>query len=92
MDLVSRRELAKLWRLDHRHSLFKKLTPVHQLRVGEGKVRNLYAFDPELTPIKVLDFNRCERIKSDMRKAALIKSLEATHGQGWHERIQKLLK
>jgi hypothetical protein len=91
MHLGTRSELAKHWGLDARHSLFKKLRPVNYLQTG-GKTKALFAIDKNLTPILVLDFARVERIKSDMRKAVLIKSLSAVHGQGWHERIEKILK
>jgi hypothetical protein len=91
MHLGTKSELAKHWGLDARHSLFKKLRPVSYLQTG-GKTKALFAIDKNLTPILVLDFARVERCKTDFSKAILIKRLDDVHGQGWHERIEKLLK
>ena len=92
MQLGTRRELAKLWRVDPRNSIFDKIPSVYRLKVGNGKVRALYPIDPDISAVLMLDYLRVNRAKSEMSKAALIKSLDDTHGFGWYDIIHNKLQ
>jgi len=91
MQLGTRRELAKFWRIDPRNSVFNKIPSVYRLKVGNGKVRPLYPIDPDISMFLMLDYLRCNRCKTEMSKAALIKSLNETHGAGWFDVIHRKL-
>ena len=90
MTLGTKTELARVWRLDPRNSVFKKLKPVSYQQAGK-KLIALYAIDPSLSPIKILDFNRVNRAH-EMKRPAMIRELSKQHGEGWHAEIEKLLK
>jgi hypothetical protein len=91
MQLGTRRELARAWRIDPRNSIFDKIPSVYRLKVGNGKVRALYPIDPDISAVLMLDYLRCNRAKSEMSKVALMKSLDDTHGSGWFDVIHHKL-
>jgi len=90
MKLGTKSELARHWKLDARNRIFKKLKPASYLQNG-SKVTPLYAIDPDLTAIKVLDFNRVNR-QPEIKRPALVRFLAKEHGEGWFERIEALMK
>jgi hypothetical protein len=90
MTLGTRTQIAKAWRLDPRNSLFKKIRPAAYQQAGEKRIP-LYAIDPSLSPIKILDFNRVNRAH-EIKRPAMIRSLAKQHGADWYAEIEKLLK
>ena len=90
MTLGTKTELARVWRLDPRNRVFKRLKPVTYQQAG-NKLIPLYAIDSSLSPIKILDFNRVNRAH-EIKRPAMIRQLAKIHGEGWHAEIEKLLK
>jgi hypothetical protein len=90
MTLGTKTELARVWRLDPRNRVFKKLRPVSYQQAG-NKLIPLYAIDSDLTPVKILDFNRVNRAH-EIKRPAMIRQLSKIHGDSWYSEIQKLLK
>ena len=85
---ISKRDLAKKWGVDHRHTVFTKLQQAATAEIN-GKTREL--FDSALSRSRALDYLRCKR-QTPMRQAALIKFLSAEYGPSWFEETAKLMK
>jgi hypothetical protein len=90
MTLGTKTELARHWKLDARNSIFKKIKPAAYQSAG-GKRIPLYAIDPDLTPVKILDFNRVNRA-AEILRPSMIRKLAKMHGENWFAEVAKLLK
>jgi len=90
MTLGTKTELARYWKLDARNCIFKKIKPATYQSAG-GKRIPLYAIDLDLTPVKILDFNRVNR-QPEIKRPALVRFLAKEHGEGWFGKIEALMK